>query len=191
MDMTNVSAVAVVDNAITGYSNYSQTRLSVHEVIRRHHYQLLAWLGKRLSIPDDAYDVAQESYIKLLKYEGSADIRSAWAVLQKIAINVARDLGRTRRSRSNELHCSIDDVELESMAPSIERVLEAEQELKIVMRAITGLPTRCRQVFLLSRIDGMTYTEIAEHCEISVKMVEKHISHALMVCTQSLRHYRQ
>lgn len=186
LDMMNVNTGAVINDYAMDYAQYRRSSLSVHEVIRCHHRQLLVWLGKRLIVPEDAYDVAQESYIKLLKYEGSGEIRSAWAVLQQIALNVARDLGRARRSRFTDQHCSIDEVELESTAPSIERVIEAEQELKIVIRAIEGLPPRCRQVFLLSRVQGMSYKEIASDCNISVKMVEKHISHALIVCTRSL-----
>ena len=50
--------------------------------------------------------------------------------------------------------------------------------------AIESLTPRCRQVFLLSRVKGLSYSEIAAQCEISVKMVEKHISHALLVCLQ-------
>jgi len=162
-------------------------RLSVHEVIRQHHSHLVKWLRNKLSMPEDAYDVAQEAYIRLLKYEGSSDVRSEWAILQQIAMNVARDLGRARRSRFSDQHYCIEEVELESMEPPLERVIEAEQNLKTVIKAIEKLPSKCRQVFLLSRVEGMSYPEIAAHCAISVKMVEKHISHALLICVQSLR----
>ena len=187
MDMLNAGTEVAASNGVVGYTLSTQDCLSAHEVIRRHHRQLLVWLGKRLMVPEDAYDVAQESYIKLLKYEGCADIRSAWAVLQKIALNVARDLGRTRRSHHEDQHCSIEEIDLVSHAPSIERILDAEQTLSRVMRAIESLPPRCREVFLLSRMENLTYVEIANNCEISVKMVEKHISHALMICTRSLQ----
>jgi DNA-directed RNA polymerase specialized sigma24 family protein len=42
-------------------------------------------------------------------------------------------------------------------------------------------------VFLLSRTQLMTYPEIALHCGISLKMVEKHISRALAICAKELR----
>jgi len=48
------------------------------------------------------------------------------------------------------------------------------------------LPPKCRQVFLLSRAQRMTYPQIAVHCGISVKMVEKHISHALAICMKKV-----
>jgi RNA polymerase sigma factor (sigma-70 family) len=162
-------------------------RLSVDDVIRQHHKHLVTWLRNKLSTPEDAHDVAQEAYIRLLKYEGSSDIRSVRAILQQIAMNVVRDLGRARRSRFSDQHYCIEDVELESMEPALERVIEAEQNLNTVIKAIEKLPAKCRRVFLLSRVQGMSYPEIAAHCDISVKMVEKHISHALLICVQSLR----
>ena len=67
-----------------------------------------------------------------------------------------------------------------------ERQLAAEQELDRVHAIIEQLPPKCRRVFLLSRMHEMTYPQIAEHCGISVKMVEKHISHALAICTAKL-----
>ncbi|MFL6577461.1 MAG: sigma factor-like helix-turn-helix DNA-binding protein [Povalibacter sp.] len=41
-------------------------------------------------------------------------------------------------------------------------------------------------MFLLSRVQHMTYPQIAVHCRISVKMVEKHISHALAICMKKV-----
>ena len=42
------------------------------------------------------------------------------------------------------------------------------------------------QIYLLNRIEGMSYTEIADHCDISVKAVEKHISKALKLLRERL-----
>jgi RNA polymerase sigma-70 factor (ECF subfamily) len=82
--------------------------------------------------------------------------------------------------------CSLDAVELVSDTPSPEREISAKQELELLRAAIEDLPPRCREVFLLSRVRRMTYPEIAAHCSISVKMVEKHISRALAVCMKKV-----
>ena len=65
-----------------------------------------------------------------------------------------------------------------------EDALDVAQEL--LYKTIEQLPPKCRQVFLLSRVRRMTYGEIAQHCGISRKMVEKHVSHALAVCMQKV-----
>jgi RNA polymerase sigma-70 factor (ECF subfamily) len=156
--------------------------LSIQEVIRRHHESLIKFLRRRLSIAEDANDVAQEAYIRMLKYEGSTEVKSASAMLFRIAVNVANDHGRAAQTRRQSKHVQVDDFELESGLPSAERTLAAEQDLHRLLDVIEGLPPKCKQVFLLSRARGMTYPEIARHCGISVKMVEKQISRALAVC---------
>ena len=158
--------------------------LSVHKVVREHHGSLLVWLRRRLAVPEDANDIAQEAYIRLMKYEGSTEIRSPLSMLYRIALNVAHDLGRAGHARRNDEHLNVDDMELPSEQPEVERVLDAKASYRRACDAIEQLPPKCRQVFLLSRVRGMTYPEIARHCGISVKMVEKHISHALLVCMQ-------
>jgi len=160
--------------------------LCVQNTIRRYHDSLIQFLRQRLRVPDDALDVAQETYIRLLQYQDSRSIRSPSSMLFRIAINVANDLGRAELARGVHGHCSVDDLDIASDEPSAERQLTARQDLALLYEAIEQLPPKCRQVFLLSRVRRMTYGEIARHCGISQKMVEKHVSHALAVCMRKL-----
>ena len=157
-------------------------RLRIQEIIRRHHDTLIKFLRRRLSVADDADDVAQETYIRMMKYEGSSEIRSPSAMLFRIAVNVANDHGRAAQARCASSHTDIANVELASEQPSAERVVLAGQNLELLFEVIESLPPKCKQVFLLSRAGGMTYPEIARHCGISVKMVEKQISRAIAAC---------
>jgi RNA polymerase sigma factor (sigma-70 family) len=160
--------------------------LSVQNTIRRYHDSLIHFLQQRLRVRADAHDVAQEAYIRLLQYQNSTSVRSPSSMLFRIAINVANDLGRADKARRIGDQCPVDEVELVSEQPSAERELSAAEDLALLRAAITGLPPKCRQVFLLSRVRQMTYPQIARHCGISVKMVEKHISHALAVCAKKV-----
>lgn len=156
--------------------------VSVRDLMNRYHASLLSYLRQRLRIADDAADVAQEAYIRMLQYEGSREVRSPSSLLFRIAINIANDLSRVEQVRHAANHCSVDDLDIDSGRASPEREVAAAQDLDHLYATIEGLPPKCRQVFLLSRVQGMTYPQIAAHCGISVKMVEKHVSHALMVC---------
>ena len=156
--------------------------LSIEGVIRSCHSSLLSFLRQRLRVADDARDVAQEAYIRMMQYEGSKDVQSPASLLFRIAINVANDLGRAEKVRHLADHCDIADMDFDSGVATPEREVAAGEELEILYQAIEELPPKCRQVFLLSRFHSMTYPQIAEHCGISVKMVEKHISRALSVC---------
>jgi RNA polymerase sigma factor (sigma-70 family) len=178
-DMSVISEAAVV-------SAPGEHTLSIPDTIRRHHDSLIRFLRQRLRVPEDAFDVAQEAYIRMMQYESSSDIKSPSSMLFRIAINVANDLGRAEQSRRVKDQCSLDDVDLVSDQPSVERQLSAEQDLHALYGVIERLPPKCRHVFLLSRVKLMTYPQIAEHCGISVKMVEKHISHALAVCAREM-----
>jgi len=160
--------------------------LSVQNTIRRHHDSLIQFLRQRLRVPDDALDVAQETYVRLLQYQNSTQVRSPTAMLFRIAINVANDLGRSDRARHLADQCPIEELNLPSEQPSPEREVSAQQDLALLREAIAHLPPKCRQVFLLSRAHQMTYPQIARHCGISVKMVEKHISHALAICVRKV-----
>jgi RNA polymerase sigma-70 factor (ECF subfamily) len=161
-------------------------RVSIQEIIRRHHSALIKFLRRRLSVAADAEDVAQETYIRMMRYEGSSELNSPSAMLFHIAVNVANDHGRAARGRQHKRHTQIDDVELPSESPSLEREVLATQTLDLLLETIEQLPPKCRQVFLLSRASAMTYPEIAAHCGISVKMVEKHISRAIAACLQKV-----
>jgi RNA polymerase sigma factor (sigma-70 family) len=160
--------------------------LSVHNTVRRYHDSLIHFLRQRLRTPEDANDVAQEAYIRMMQYQNSRQIRSPSSMLFRIAINVANDLGRSEQVRHATDQCSLEAVDLVSDTPSAEREISAKQDLELLRAAIEELPPKCRQAFLLSRVRHMTYPEIAAHCGISVKMVEKHISRALAACMKKV-----
>ncbi len=162
----------------------SDRGVSVSDVINHCHNSLIRFLQRKLPTPEDASDVAQEAYIRLMNYEGSKEVVSPSSLLFRIAINVANDLGRAGKVRRVADHCDIDGLDFDSGVASPEREVSATQELDILCEAIEQLPPKCQKVFLLSRVHNMTYPQIAEHCGISVKMVEKHISRALAICTE-------
>jgi RNA polymerase sigma factor (sigma-70 family) len=155
--------------------------LSVEQAFRRHHLSLLHFLRGRLHNEEDAADIAQETYARLLQsYRDVIDSVTARTLMFRIAVNAANDLARRRRTHHSAAHCPIeDDMLLPTAAPSQEREVSGQQDLNLLYDAIASLPPKCQQVFLLNRVDCMTYPQIAEHCGISVKMVEKHIVKAL------------
>lgn len=162
------------------------TRLSTAAVVRSHHHSVLRFLRRRGATAEDALDIAQEAYVRFLKYEGATDIESPAAMLFRIAGNVAADHGRAaaQRRRHRSFEADAYDAEIASDEPSAERELAAEQIVAALRYAIAALSPQCRTVFLLSRLDGLTYAEIASQRGISVKTVEKHVSHALRVCVE-------
>jgi RNA polymerase sigma-70 factor (ECF subfamily) len=160
--------------------------LSVGAVIRHHHASVVRFLRRRGASYEDARDLAQEAYVRMLRYEGTADLDSPPAMLFRIAGNVVADHLRSRAHRRRVRYVDVHDDDLPCDGPSAERTLSAEQNVTAVDRAMAALSPRCRAIFLLSRVEGLTYGEIAARVGVSIKAVEKHVSRALRVCAQGL-----
>ncbi|MCK0132932.1 RNA polymerase sigma-70 factor [Arenibacter sp. S6351L] len=61
-----------------------------------------------------------------------------------------------------------------------------ERRIKLVKRAIQDLPPKCKEIFILSKQDGLTNLEIAEYKQVSIKSVEAHITKAFSILRQSI-----
>lgn len=148
---------------------------------------LVRFLRRQLPTDEDAQDVAQESLIRLIQYRDYEP--ELWSsILYRIAINVLHDRGRRARTRQASAHVSLDENIQGLLSPDQphEKQIETQQELARVQKALLGLPARCRDIYLLNRIEGMSYPQIADHCGVSVKAVEKQISKALGLLRKSL-----
>ena len=90
--------------------------------------------------------------------------------------------------RDTKSQTSLDAVE--TLIPGIEEAgLETAELAEKIEIAINLLPEKCREVFILSRVDGLKYAAIAEHMKISIKTVEGQMSKALRIIRQELAEY--
>lgn len=121
-------------------------------------------------------DIVQECFVKLWQHDDNnwRNITDKRAFLYTAVRNACID---TLRRQHPEM-TSIDPSDLEGTISDEVAVDRSEREAK-VWEIINGLPDRCREVFLMSKRDGMTYNEIAEELDISVKTVEHQISKAM------------
>jgi len=127
-------------------------------------------------------DIVQDCFVKLWQRDDSdrrnitdkRNISDKRAFLYTAVRNACID---TLRRQHPEM-TSIDPSDLEGTISDEEAVDRSEREAK-VWEIINGLPDRCREVFLMAKRDGMTYNEIAEELDISVKTVEHQISKAM------------
>jgi RNA polymerase sigma-19 factor, ECF subfamily len=158
----------------------------VTDVFLRCQQSLLRYLRGLLSRREDAEDVAQETYLKLVGAGAleQSEVRVR-AFAFKVATNLAYDRFRQCRSRGRQ-----DDTELAALAdeaPAAERIVALEQGIAIVERTLFGLPARCRQVFLLRVAHEMGYEAIAERLGLSKRTVEREMQQALEACEQNLK----
>ncbi len=129
-------------------------------------------------------DIVQEVFVKV--WEKRADIESVnlEAFLFKLVRNRCIDYIKHMKvinNRMQEIHVFSKYEELYRIDfIGNEPYVLIEKELKAkIETTIQGLPDRCREVFILSRINGLKNREIAEKLHISIKNVERHLKRAL------------
>ncbi|RAW02246.1 RNA polymerase sigma factor [Pseudochryseolinea flava] len=130
-----------------------------------------------------AEDITQEVFIKTWDKRDSVMTETIKSYLYKIANNLAINHFNSGKTRF-ELKLKDHD---RTISESPEYVMEKDEFAARLNRAMDNLPEQQRVVFLMNRIDDLTYREIADRLEISVKAVEKRMQNAL----ESLRHVTQ
>lgn len=135
------------------------------------------FLRKRLG-KEAAEDCAQEVFLRLARTDEQT-VQNAEAYLFTIAANVVVSFARKAKTHREAYHHPIEDFSLVSGEAGPDRVLEGREALLRLAAALGELPPVTREMFLLNREDGLTYTQIAARYALSVKAVERHIVRAL------------
>ena len=164
---------------------FTQGDESVFEALFREHYApLCAFAGKFVGEPETAEELVQELFVQLWQKRGEVKLRGSlrsylYASVRNSALNHIKHL-KVRQSYQNWFQARTP----ESQESNPLDVAELESNIE---DAIAALPDRCREVFLLSRREGLKYAEIAERMGISVKTVEVQMGKALKMLRKSLR----
>lgn len=155
-------------------------RSAVNDLYCDHHGWLKGWLRKRLSNSFDAADLAQDTFVRVIKARSALEIREPRPYLSMIAKGLLVDLFRRR---------SLEQSWLEALAampqeqqPSLEEQAILLQALVEIHRLLQGLGPKVKQTFILSQFDGLTYLQIAERLNISVRSVNNYMAKAMEHC---------
>ncbi len=139
---------------------------------------LFRFLAGLVSSSDDAAELVQESYARLLQQENITRLEAVGRTyLFQIATNLARDHFRRRNTRG--VQCDVDDVPLMDHSDGPEQSIIWLQTIDAIKQGIKGLPPTTRRVFLLSRFRGKTYPQIAKLLGISTRTVERKMDQAM------------
>lgn len=152
----------------------------VEQLFREHNLSLVRFLSARLHSEQEARDVAQEAYVRLLRMSSPDTISYLRAFLFKTAANIAIDRLRSRRSEARAL-----EAELRAQhpgVPSLERSVAAAEELQQLATYVDELPPRCRQVFLLRRLHDLSAAEISSQLNIPERTVRHYVVEAIVYC---------
>lgn len=135
---------------------------------------------------DLAEDIAQESFVKLWTNCATVILESAVGFLFTVANRLFIDQTRSRKVR---LKFEKEPVKTSNTEDPY-HALRTEEFREVLEKTISDLPEGQREVFLLNRIEGHTYKEIAEMLEISSTAVEKRMSKALIKLRDRIKEFR-
>ena len=149
---------------------------------------LRACLFRYVRNPADVDDLLQETYARLLAANpsGGGEVRSVRALALTIARNVALDWLRHRNVVPIELVSDLTNLDVLDEKAQVDEIVNAHQELTLLSVVVAELPKRCRQVFTLRRVYGLSQREIAERFGISEKTVEQLLVRAVRRCAEAL-----
>jgi RNA polymerase sigma-70 factor (ECF subfamily) len=145
-------------------------------LVRQYREPLKRFFERRLRDRADAEDLAQEVLLRLTRQHSLVrQTRPAYIFLTARSVL----LDRVRRNRVRERGDLHESGELALEVPSAERVCSAQERVVRVEKLLEALTPRARQVFMMHRVEGLAYTEIAQALGITMSTVEKHMSAAL------------
>ncbi|MBG6120174.1 MULTISPECIES: RNA polymerase sigma factor [unclassified Sphingobium] len=170
-----------IDLQIT--SKDSGERFSFSDFYRREKPRLLRFFNRQLGNTADADDLSQETLTRFVRAAPHPDLVSPRAYLTRIATNLLRNhaaRGSTRMSRrSTELDDGVHGVS--RIDPH--RELQARQELAHWTAILQQLPPRTLEIFLLNRVEGFSYRQIATDLEEPLWVIQKHMLKAIRLIT--------
>ncbi|MDY6944901.1 MAG: sigma-70 family RNA polymerase sigma factor [Pseudomonadota bacterium] len=136
------------------------------------------WLSRRASVPAaELDDLAQEVFLRLLRYSEKTTVENPLGYLLRIAGNVASEWRERARVSKPHEQVWLDDLLIESEQEPENSVCQARTDAS-VQAAVDKLPVRQRQVLLLRVNEGMTYKQIAVRLELSPRVVLRDLSRA-------------
>lgn len=154
------------------------------DLFERNQRAILRYFTRKVG-RDAAPDLLQDAFVRVLGRGQLEAVADPPALLQKIAINLARDFARKRRTETAYLRPGqeFDDAPSDEAPP--EERMEHDRKSRLLDSAVDALPPRCREVFELS-MEDMSVAEIARRLGISDRMVRKHLAHAMQTCRAAL-----
>lgn len=153
-------------------------------MIDSYHHKLCVYANSLVKNTYSAEDIVQNVFLKI--WEQRTRLKSNHSIksfLYKLVYNEFIDLYRKNQSLfslEKKYYEALNSVVLEDDPDSFQRILNA------VNKQIESLPPKCKEVFILSKKEGLTNIEIAEHLDVSIKTVEAQITKAFSILRSSL-----
>ena len=159
--------------------------------IRPHEPKIRAWLANRFGLNGMADDILQEALLRAVKAHEQGSLHSPKSFLYTTARNLAIDHLRKNNHSQNVALANLEGSNVIPFEESIPETVARNQELSILNEAIASLPEKCREIFSMRRIHGLSQMEIAERLGISRNTVSAQLTIGLRKCTEYFDQLRE
>lgn len=156
---------------------------SLEVLYQEHHTWIYTWLYKKLGNSADAADLAQDTFIRVLR-KPLHEIEQPRAYLTTVAKSLMFNMFSRKRVEQAYLNVLAQQPELEH--PSPEQGYLIVETLLEVIQLLDALPEQVRGVFLHAQLEDLTYEQIADQFNISVSTVKRHIKKAYIHCLTAM-----
>lgn len=160
------------------------------EHVQPHEPMLRAWLRSRFGVATDVDDIVQEAYMRLWRARQTGPVAAPKAFFFAIARNIALDFVRHQQIARTDSLAEMDCSSVLDGSEAIPEAVARNQELALLMEAIQSLPARCREVFTLRKVHGLSQKEIAVRLGISEHTVSAQLTIGLQKCTAYLARHQ-
>jgi RNA polymerase sigma-70 factor (ECF subfamily) len=137
--------------------------------------------------PETAADLAQETYLRMLRQPPRKPVLNLRGFIFQIARNLAIDHARSRNTRDQHDQGMAYLYEVTGESPELFDVVAAQRDLSAMAAAVQRLPDQCQRIFMLCRLQGVPHKQVAEQLGVSVSTVEKQLALALDFLCQCLQ----
>jgi RNA polymerase sigma factor (sigma-70 family) len=154
----------------------------VAEAYLRNESALKRFIRRFMRAAPDIDDIAQETFLRAYAVERDRPIEQPRSLLFRIAKHVAlTQLTRKSRQITDYIEDSTES-EVVLLDHSAEDEVSARETLGLHCEAVAELAPKCREVYLLRKVHGLSHKEIAGRLGIAVSTVEKHLIKAVEQC---------
>ena len=160
---------------------------AITELYCEHHGWLFGWLRRKLGCAQNAADLAQDTFTRILNArESVATLREPRAFLSTTARRLIIDQVRRKQIENAYLQELALTAEALEGFQSPEQILTTLEALEQIAFILEGMQDKARQAFVLYYLDGLTQSEIARQLKLSDRTVRKYLIQALLHCSHSL-----
>jgi len=149
---------------------------------------LCSFASKILLDKDKAEEIVQDIFYGIWKNKEKLDIRISFkSYLYRAVQNNCLQVIQHHQVEDKYKQHVVNNVEEFQIDPMQE--MELEEMNLVIEQTLESLPERCRQIFSMSRFEGLKYKDIAQQLDISIKTVEANMGKALQAFRQNLKQY--